>query len=443
MTAIPPPCTSTVERRRDRALRIHVAGMLLVMLLCLGFAGAATAQQSRVALVVGVGGYKAVPALRNPPRDARAVAAKLRALGFDVDLIIDPDRPGLERAIRGLGAKARNADVALVFYAGHAMEFGGQNYLVPATADLRTVRDVPFETVPLDLIPAQLEGGAHVVMLFVDACRDNPFRLRIGSTDRGVASRGLAATNANATGTLIVYATAPGQTAEDGAGDDSPFTTALLRHIDAPGLEVRQMLSRVRRDVRTATNGTQIPWESSSLEGDFYFRPGAPAPAVAAPRPAVQDAPRATAPQQPAVAAPAPGGPPPVPTIQQALAAPRPPSGAAVPAPSPQVAARPGTSLCSVPPFKGMTAYALGTVAYMTVVNTGARCGTRLTRGNNVPFDGLTLKSEPAHGSVVLESSAFYYTPAPGYAGKDEFSIVARPLGSVRVFVTVAPAAAP
>lgn len=252
---------------------MRIVGLLIWLLLAWPLTS--HADNGRVALVIGAGAYKEVPTLANPPRDAVAVAAALRELGFDTDLLVDPsDRATVERAVRALGVKARAADAAVFFYAGHALEFGGRNYIVPVGAEIHTPQDLPFELVDMDLITSQLDGRARVIMLFLDACRDNPFALRIAGATRSLASRGLSLPTSTATGTLIAYATAPGQTAADGIGSThSPFTTALLENIRIPGLEVRQLLARVRKSVREASDGRQIPWESSALEGEFYFAP--------------------------------------------------------------------------------------------------------------------------------------------------------------------------
>lgn len=430
-------------------------GRIMVMLLCCwALASPALGQNSRLALVIGIGNYKSISPLKNPPRDARAMAAKLRGLGFQTDLVVDPDRQGLERAIRTFGDKARNADIALLFYAGHALETNGQNYLVPATADVHTVRDVPFETVSLDLVTAQLEGQARSLLIFLDACRDNPFATRISSGQRGINARGLAAPSANATGTLVVYATAPGRTADDGNGEDSPFTTALLRHIDEPGLEVRQMLSRVRRDVRNATGGAQVPWESSSLEGDLYFRPpvaGSPPAAAQVPTPSAT--PAAVAPPPPAAvtanqtAAPRLAAPPPVqaaaPSMPVVAVTPAPTAAAHMPV---QVAsARPAMlpeadtvrQTCSHPYFRGMET-AAGAVAFMTVVNNGSPCSIRITNGGR-PYKSLAVTQQARHGTVSIKDSSFAYTPAAGFTGSDTFKVESSPTGLVTGNVTVLP----
>ncbi len=260
--------------------------LLLAVLAALLLATPALAQPgARVALVVGVGAYRAIPPLANPPNDARAMAATLTRLGFEVDLVMDPDRLAMEQAVRRLGQRATGADAALFFYAGHALEFGGRNWLLPVSTDIRNDRDLRFEGLDLDSIIAQLEG-ARVSIVLLDGCRDNPFRLRLAASTRGIATGpGLTPVRA-AVGTLIAFATAPGEVAEDGAGQHSPFTAALLRKIATPGLELRALMAEVRREVREQTGGRQVPWEHSALEGAFYFVPAAitvPAAPAAAP----------------------------------------------------------------------------------------------------------------------------------------------------------------
>jgi hypothetical protein len=237
----------------------------------------------RVALVIGNGAYRdGIPALANPPRDARAIAAALRECGFRVELRLDAQRDEMLAAIQRLGAGASGSEGAMLFYAGHAMEVGGRNVLLPVSVgrpgsdgDALIRRAVPF-----DAVSAALEGRARATLIFLDACRDNPFaaaapaavaappRPRGGGGTRSVG--GLASVRSSS-GTLIAFATAPGQVALDGTGENSPFTTALLQHIRTPGLEAREMLARTRRAVREATGGEQIPWDNSSLEAPFYF----------------------------------------------------------------------------------------------------------------------------------------------------------------------------
>lgn len=268
--------------RRWRAwhrLRLLVLGLLLT-------ASPSLAQERRVALIVGVGGYRNVPALANPPNDARDLGAVLDRLGFETETLVDPDRLALEAGVRRLGQRARGADAAFFFFAGHGLEAGGRNWLLPAPADIRSDRDLRFEALDLDSVLEQLDGAARLSILVLDACRDNPFRKRLQASGRGApAASGLGQASATV-GTLLAFATAPGTVADDGRGRNSPFTTALLKRIETPGLEIRQLMAEVRREVREATQGRQVPWENSALEGSFYFRAAAtsaPTPAAAAP----------------------------------------------------------------------------------------------------------------------------------------------------------------
>jgi uncharacterized caspase-like protein len=215
-------------------------------------------------------------------------------LGFQVQTLIDPDRNSLEDGIRKLGRAADGAEVSLFFYSGHAMEVNGQNLLVPAPADIRSERDLRFETVDLDSVLDGVSGRSKVSLLILDSCRDNPFARQLAGSSRAISLRGLGPVDA-AVGTMIVFATAPGKTAEDGDKRNSPFTTALLRNIERPGLEVRLMLGDVRREVRVATAGRQIPWENSALEGQFFFKPSVPVAGTPTPVAAATPAPAAAA----------------------------------------------------------------------------------------------------------------------------------------------------
>lgn len=253
-----------------------VSRLLVALLLAVTVepgAAAWAAEGKRVALVVGVGAYQNAPVLANPPNDARAVGDRLKGLGFDVDAVIDPDRSTLEQAVKRFGDRLQNATVGLFFYAGHGLQVAGRNYLVPIDARIDNERSLPFATIDIDLVLSQMGAAAPVNLVFLDACRDNPFSRSLArslGTRSASVGRGLAQVEAG-DGTLIVYATQPGNVAEDGEGGDSPFTTALLKHLAEPNLEVRQALTRVRLDVKEATNGKQVPWDHSSLTQDFYF----------------------------------------------------------------------------------------------------------------------------------------------------------------------------
>jgi len=263
--------------------------MLRLFLIALAFLlisdDVASAQSGRrVALVVGVSGYKYVPRLGNPTNDALDISNAFYRLGFQVQTLIDPDRNGLEDAIRKLGRDAEGADAGVFYYSGHALEVNGQNLLVPASANIRSERDLRFETVDLDSVLDSVSGRSKVSLLILDSCRDNPFIKQLAGSSRAVSLRGMGPVDATV-GTLIAFSTAPGKTASDGDNRNSPFTQALLHNIERPGIEVRRLLGDVRREVRLATGGTQIPWENSALEGEFFFKPSAPVVAATSPSP--------------------------------------------------------------------------------------------------------------------------------------------------------------
>ncbi|TXI75022.1 MAG: hypothetical protein E6Q43_04000 [Dokdonella sp.] len=255
---------------------------------------AAANKKGQVALVVGIGAYQNAPPLPNPPKDARAMAESLKKLGFQVEMAIDPDKSRLEQAVKRFGDQLQGAKVGLFFYAGHGLQVSGRNYLIPADAKIENERSLPFAAVDADLVLTQMETSTPVSLVFLDACRDNPFSRSLArsmGTRSAAVGRGLAQIAAGE-GSLIVFATQPGNVAEDGKTDHSPFTEALLKNLTAPGLEVRQMLTRVRQQVKEQTNGKQIPWDHSSLTQDYYFLgpttvvvtpPAAPAAAPAKP----------------------------------------------------------------------------------------------------------------------------------------------------------------
>jgi hypothetical protein len=229
-----------------------------------------------VALVIGNSAYRNTPPLPNPRNDATAVADALWGLGFAVQSGFDLDRAATEQALRAFGGALGDADVALFYYAGHGLQVETKNYLVPVDARLASENDLPFEAVDLTLVLALMERRPRTNLVFLDACRDNPLAQNLarsmGAARSTAVSRGLAIAESGI-GTLLVYATQPGNIALDGGGAHSPFTQRLLDYIATPDIEVRQMLSRVRSDVLEATGGKQVPWDHSSLTGDFFFVP--------------------------------------------------------------------------------------------------------------------------------------------------------------------------
>jgi hypothetical protein len=399
----------------------------LVLLCLLVATPPVRAAKPRVALVIGAGAYVEAPKLPNPPRDATAVAEALRRLGFQTTLLLDPDRTAMERAIRAFGDASEGAEAAMLFYAGHALEAGGRNVLVPVSAHIASAHDLPFETVDLDLVLAGLDGRARTILLFLDSCRDNPFARTLAGGERGIAARGLAAPASDVTGTLIAFATAPGRSASDGNGDHSPFTTALLKHIEAPGVEVREMLSMVRKDVREATSGAQIPWEASALEGAFYFNPKAAPPTRVA-----TAAKEAAAPSLAAAS---------VPAQTRAANAPSPVTPSPV-APSP-VAANMATSEerphCHVDKLVGFMRRG-GAKGTMHIVGDGRGCGFSVWQQvlKREPYEALAVTSAPSNGVVhIVDNRRIIYTPRKDYVGSDQFSVTSTPAGVVTMQVTV------
>jgi len=241
-----------------------------------------TGSQRRVALVIGNSSYQYAPHLPNPTSDAEAIAATLRNLGFEVTKGIDLDRTETEMIIREFSKTLPGADVALLFYAGHGIQVGDHNYLVPVDAQLADETDLHFEATDLNLVLDVMAREPRVNLVFLDACRDNPFAQTLarsmGATRSTAIGRGLAIVDASA-GSFIAYATDPHQVALDGKGIHSPFTAALLAHMESPGLSISDMMIEVRNDVLMATQQKQRPWDTSSLTRPFYF---APAVAVAA-----------------------------------------------------------------------------------------------------------------------------------------------------------------
>jgi tetratricopeptide (TPR) repeat protein len=233
----------------------------------------------RVALVIGNGAYAHVKALPNPPNDAHAIAKNLRALGFTVSEGIDLDRDAMRKITRDFLLDAAHAQTALLYFAGHGVQVDGRNFLVPVDVRLQPGIN-PIETlIDMDTILAALDDQVRTNILIFDACRNNPMAERIASAapSRSIEAGGLAPPSAPAAGTtlgagtLIAFATAPGQVALDGEGANSPFSAALSRHIGTPGLEVQQMLTRVRAEVVAATKARQVPWSNSSLLGEVYL----------------------------------------------------------------------------------------------------------------------------------------------------------------------------
>jgi uncharacterized caspase-like protein len=264
---------------------------LLVSLFCMLFSAEQALADKRVAFVVGNGAYKNVAQLPNPPLDAKAMAAVLRNVGFEVVEGTNLTRDKMTEKLLDFGKRAQGADVAVFYYAGHGIAISGTNYLLPVDADIKSEMDVKLgAAINIDLTLDQTMGDAKVKLVFLDACRDNPFAAKIKATaTRSVSvGQGLAEMKSGE-GTLIAFATGPGQTALDGTdGQNSPFTRALIAHITQPGIEIQQAMTEVRAQVNDETSKGQLPWGHTNLTGAVYLNPApvqtaAVAPANAAP----------------------------------------------------------------------------------------------------------------------------------------------------------------
>ena len=248
---------------------------LIMSLVLMAFAGPAAADE-RVALVIGNAAYtQDVARLKNPGNDATAVAAALRRLGFKVIEGRDLDRNGFFDQIAAFDDAARSADLALFFYAGHGLQVNGRNYLAPVDMRLERRQDLRQRAIELAAVLEVMRSETNLVIL--DACRNNPLAgdlaRTLGLSRAAVASRGLAKVE-SAMGTLIAYATEPGDVAADGTGDHSPYTTALLAHIETPGLSVNDLFTEVTASVLASTGGKQKPWTHTSMSKIVRLMPG-------------------------------------------------------------------------------------------------------------------------------------------------------------------------
>lgn len=251
----------------------------------------AASAESRVALVVGQSAYRAVPALPNAGNDARKMAELLGNAGFDVTAAPDLSQNDMRQTISAFAAKVAASGpetVALVFYAGHGLQIDGENYLVPIDVDPKREADIPLQAVRLnDLMNTLGALPTRMRIFMLDACRNNPFPALNQTAGHGLA---IVDTKAGASGSFISFSTSPGSEAEDGVGADSPYTTAVLSVAKQPNLPIEEAFKRVRVAVNQATDGRQVPWESSSLTSDFRFfgdagsAPAAPKPPATAAR---------------------------------------------------------------------------------------------------------------------------------------------------------------
>ncbi len=247
-------------------------GLLLALVLQL-LALPAFAEERRVALVIGNSSYRNAQPLPNTLNDARDMAVALRKVGFEVVDGLDLDKRGMDQAVTRFARLARDADAVLFYYAGHGLQFNGENYLVPVEARVEDEVSVQYETTRLNDVITALGFARGVKIMVLDACRNNPFVRQLASKQ---ATRSFAVGNglapiARAQGMVVAYATQANDVAADGAGRNSPFTAALVQEIQTPGLEIASMFRRVQKVVHDATGGRQTPELSLSLLGDFYL----------------------------------------------------------------------------------------------------------------------------------------------------------------------------
>jgi len=229
-------------------------------------------KEDRVALVIGNSDYKTAP-LANPANDASDMANSLRQCGFTVIKYINCPRQQMRSAIREFGEKIKNGGVGLFYYAGHGLQVNGVNYLVPIDANITVEYEVEDECVKASSVLGAMEyAGNRLNIVILDACRNNPLKRSFRSEATGLARMDAPA------GSLIAYSTSPGSVAADGTGRNGLYTANLMKHMMTPGLSIEEMFKSVRVNVMNDTNKAQVPWESSSMTGDFYFIPGGDIP---------------------------------------------------------------------------------------------------------------------------------------------------------------------
>jgi hypothetical protein len=255
-----------------RSATLSLGRGLIVAVLTTFFMGAGltAAEARKLALVVGNSDYASVPKLKNAAKDATDIAAALERLGFEVTLLVDVKSADLWDRVDAFGLEAETAEASVFYYAGHAFQMSGSNYLLPVDAALTSREAIRTETWNLDGIIARLQDRRRQTLIFLDACRNDP----VPASVRGSGAADGLARIQTGVGTFVAFATEPGGVTYDGAGDapNSPFTTALLKQIETPGLSISDMMIKVRNDVAEATGGQQSPWDQSSLREQFYFQ---------------------------------------------------------------------------------------------------------------------------------------------------------------------------
>lgn len=277
-----------------KTITVFLSGIILAFLAAFG-AEAATPDVKRVALVIGNSNYVHAVTLPNPANDARLIASTLRNAGFEVIEGVDQDNAGMHSLISRFTEQAYDADLAVIFYAGHGMQVDGKNYLIPVDADLTSPAYLKTRTVQIDDFMAALPPDPAIGVIILDACRDNPLartlaaslpKSRSTSLGTGLAPVEAKSDGVGTGGLLIAYATDPGAIAFDGDGADSPYSTALAKHLTEPGVEIQSALTRVRGEVTETTQGRQRPWHNASLGREVFL--GKPVAAAVAANPVAE-----------------------------------------------------------------------------------------------------------------------------------------------------------
>ena len=387
--------------------------MCLGVLLTVTSCGSPSVGGRRVALIIGNGAYRGdIPHLPNPEHDARSIAVETQKLGYQSLLVLDANRDEMGRAVQAFAAAAKSADMVLVFYSGHGFEVNGRNVLLPVDFTLSGVVDVESRTYPLAELDAALAGIKGTSLVFIDACRDDPFKAAIDAPNsvvvqsRGVRTplphnKGLADQSGDYV-TALMYATGPGQAALDGNGENSPFATAILQNLPTAGRELRRFLSDIQLSVSTQTHGAQVPsWNTHFVlpATPLYNTQGG------------QNEPVAALVRMVTEAHPASGG-----SIRSNDASVFP--GIALTA-TEAVALPDAVCDASLPSHPGNL---LEVHVDMRMANGPAPCVTQFfSRGYEQEVRDLTVTRPPAHGTVSIIRNAVGYVPAPGFTGTDSF----------------------
>lgn len=258
-----------IDGREAQMLVRALFGFAALFLVC--FTGANAASIDRYALIIGNGDYERLGKLENPSNDARLMQKALESVGFSTVVALDADRLTFDRVVKEFAAKISGTSDAVVYYAGHGIQHGAENFLLPTDSHLSSAKDLPQQAVSLTTITDQISAaGPRAAVVILDSCRNNPLAAILKGNGSNLPN-GLAKITGNL-GTFIAYATAPGRVALDGSGKDSPFTQALAYYVTKPGLPIEQVFKRVRERVVDETEGEQVPWDNSSLINDFFFK---------------------------------------------------------------------------------------------------------------------------------------------------------------------------